>query len=129
MAIATEFIDFIVPIHLIEKKYPGGWEQCLKDHQGLLNGRVWFDQYLFRDGAMNPADIEALVQRWNDMGFECLSEADGKKCWKDVCVYEGMFGGVTLECEWLAIDKKTRSVYLSGTEVGDVVYPKRGEDE
>jgi len=32
MAINTEFIDFIIPIDTIRKKYPGGWEQCLIDH-------------------------------------------------------------------------------------------------
>ncbi len=33
MAVALEFIDFIVPIAAIREKYPGGWEQCLKDHE------------------------------------------------------------------------------------------------
>ena len=54
MSISTEFIDFIVPIETIRQKYPGGWEQCLKDHENLINGRVWFDDYLIRDGAMGP---------------------------------------------------------------------------
>ena len=31
MAIITEFINFIVPIKIIEQKYPGGWAQCLYD--------------------------------------------------------------------------------------------------
>lgn len=38
MAIDTEFIDFIVPIAIIRAKYPGGWEQCLKDHEGMYGG-------------------------------------------------------------------------------------------
>lgn len=42
MTIALEFIDFIVPIAVIKKKYPGGWDQCLKDHENLIGGRVWF---------------------------------------------------------------------------------------
>ena len=36
MAIKLEFFDFIVPIKTIKKKYPGGWEQCLKDHDNLI---------------------------------------------------------------------------------------------
>ena len=74
MAIATEFIDFIVPIETIRQKYPGGWEQCLKDHENLMNGRVWFDEHLFRDGAMGPLDIESIVERWEAMGFEGIIE-------------------------------------------------------
>jgi hypothetical protein len=129
MSIATEFIDFIVPIENIRQKYPGGWEQCLKDHEHLLKGRVWFDDYLFRDGAMSPADIELIVERWEAMGFDGIVEEDGKKYWKDVCVCEGLFGGATLACDWLAFDLKTRSAYLKGTELGELVYPDRGDED
>jgi hypothetical protein len=79
MAIATEFIDFIVPIKVIEQKYPGGWEQCLEDHKDLIGGRVWYDEHLFRDGAMNPMDIERLVNDWTDLGFKCTTEINGQK--------------------------------------------------
>ena len=64
MAIALEFIDFVVPIDTIRRKYPGGWEQCLRDHAGLIGGRVWYDEHLFRDGAMNSDDIMIVVDRW-----------------------------------------------------------------
>lgn len=40
MAIDSEFIDFIVPIATIRAKYPGGWDQCLEDHEHLFGGRV-----------------------------------------------------------------------------------------
>lgn len=129
MAITTEFIDFIVPIQTIRDKYPGGWEQCLKDHESLINGRVWFDDHLFRDGAMNPMDIESIVERWEAMGFEGIVVEDGKKSWKDMCVCEGLFGGATQDCDWLVIDPETRSVYLQGTDIGEVVYPKRGSKD
>ncbi|MBK8525432.1 MAG: hypothetical protein IPL58_16195, partial [Betaproteobacteria bacterium] len=92
MAIALEFIDFIVPIAVIRTKYPGGWEQCLRDHEFLLGGRVWHDDHLFRDGAMNPGDIESLVEEWIELGFEPIVERDGHRIWKDCCVAESMFG-------------------------------------
>jgi len=38
MAIALEFIDFVVPIALIRQNYPGGWAQCLQDHERLIGG-------------------------------------------------------------------------------------------
>ena len=61
MAIKLEFFDIIIPIKTIKKKYPGGWKKCLKDHDGDIGGRVWYDEHLFRDGAMSPNDIGNLV--------------------------------------------------------------------
>ncbi len=109
MAIRTEFIDFIVAIETINVKYPGGWEQCLEDHENLLGGRVWHDEYLFRDGAMNPSDIGYLIEKWTSMGFSCYREVGEQRHWLDVCVHERMFGGSTLPCDWL-ITKKDGSV-------------------
>lgn len=120
MSIETVFIDFIVPIQIIRDKYPGGWEQCLKDHANLIGGRVWYDEYLFHDGAMNPRDIASLVEAWQEMGFECYRDVDGKKHWQDVCVYEGMFGGPTMPCDWIDFDRKNRIAFLKGTEPGEI---------
>ena len=64
MAVALEFIDFIVPIAVIKEKYPGGWEQCLKDHSDVIGGRVWHDEYLLRDGSMGSSGIEYLIEKW-----------------------------------------------------------------
>jgi hypothetical protein len=101
MAIQTEFIDFIVNISAIRAKYPGGWEQCLDDHANLIGGRVWYDDYLFRDGAMNPHDIGRLVERWSSLGLIGRAQVGGKEYWVDFCVHERMFGGTTLPCDWL----------------------------
>lgn len=120
MAIATEFIDFIVPIKIIEKKYPGGWAQCLEDHADALGRRVWHDDHLFRDGAMNPRDIEYLVNYWTDLGFSPTEEKNGQKVWKDVCVFEGFFSGPTLPCDWIDFDRKLHAVFLKGTPVGEL---------
>ncbi len=68
MASLTEFIDFIIPIATIRAKYPGGWNQCLTDHANLLEGRVWHDEHLLRDGAMSPHGISALIEEWEGMG-------------------------------------------------------------
>lgn len=120
MSIATEFINFIVPIKTIQEKYPGGWGQCLKDHQHLIGGRVWYDEHLFRDGAMSSMDIERLVERWEAMGFEGIAENENRECWKDICVFE--MGGPTLQCDWIDFDVETRTVFLKGTEPGDIAY-------
>jgi hypothetical protein len=118
MAVALEFIDFIVPRSAIEEKYPGGWEKCLKDHAELIGRRVWHDEHLFRDGAMNPRDIQILVEEWIDLGFEAFVEIDGQKHWKDCCVVEHMFGGPTLPCDWIEINPMGFAT-LKGCSSGD----------
>lgn len=118
MAVALEFIDFIVRLDTIRAKYPGGLEQCLRDHHELIGGRVWLDDHLFRDGAMNPADIRHLAEHWETLGFQGKEVIDGKPHWKDFCVVEGVFGGVTLPCDWIVVE--AGSAHLRGTEPGRV---------
>jgi len=121
MAVALEFIDFIVPIELIKAKYKGGWEQCLKDHSNLIGGRVWYDEHLFRDGSMGSAGIEALVREWTDRGFEPMITVNGKQVWKDCVVTEHMFGGPTLPCSWIEFTDDGNAAFLKGTEAGKTV--------
>ena len=112
MAVALEFIDFIdfiVPIAAIKQKYPGGWDRCLKDHENLIGDRVWFDKHLLRDGAMNPSDIESLIQEWTDFGIQPMEDINGERVWKDCCVVESMLGGATLPCDCLEIGDDGRS--------------------
>lgn len=121
MAIALEVINFIVPVKLIHQKYPGGWEQCLKDHERLLDGRVWYDDHLFRDGAMSPTDMRLLVDEWIDLGFDPPEMRDEREVFKDFCIVETMFGGPALPCNWLEMSDDFFSAYLKGTEPGEVI--------
>ena len=123
MAVQLEFINFIVPIETIKEKYPGGWEQCLKDHQNLIGGRVWFDDYLFRDGAMNPMDIGSLVEEWKSLGFHTHDGGENPSKWVDVCVVEAMFGGTTLPCDWIDVDGDV--AFYKGKVKGNVIGRKQ----
>jgi hypothetical protein len=58
VAVRLEFIDILVPVHVIEDRYPGGLQQCVADHHGLIGRRMWHDGLLLRDGA--PPAAEAL---------------------------------------------------------------------
>lgn len=103
MTIRTEFIDFIVSRSAIDAKYPGGWSKLLSDYGLAANkqrARFWRDDYLFRDGAMNPLSMKSIVDRWEEKGFVGLREVDGKRIWVDYCVYEGMWPS-EYECAWL----------------------------
>ena len=118
MAIKLEFFDLIVPIKTIKKKYPGGWKQCLKDHDGNIGGRVWYDEHLFRDGAMSPNDIGYLVEWWSDKGFEAHDEGEKPK-WLDFCVVQSIFGGPTLPCDWIEV--RGRTAHLKNENIGHLV--------
>lgn len=117
MAVLLEFIDFIVPISVIEEKHPGGWAWCRKRYEGA----AWYDDHLFRLGAMSPDGIKHLVDQWIALGFEPKGDRNGQEYWKDCCVVEPMFGGKTLPCDWLEISEDGRSAYLKGTEPEEVV--------
>ena len=120
MAIALEFINFIVPIHIIKNKYPGGWEACLRDHEPLIGGRVYYDDHLFRDGAMSPWDAGALVDEWVQRGLEATREIDGERHSWDCCIVSVPFGP-DLPCDWIKITDDGFSAYLKGTKPGDVM--------
>ena len=125
MAVMLEFIDLVVRVETIREKYPGGWEGCLEDHEPFLGGRVWHDDHLFRDGTMSPRDMQDLVARWAELGFEVSETRDGQTVWKDLCVVESLFGGPTRQCDWLVVDREQRMAYLKGTDPGKVVGSAR----
>jgi hypothetical protein len=120
MAVQLEFINLIVPIETIKAKYPGSWEACLADHKDAIGGRIWFDDHLFRDGAMNPMDMQFLVTCWESMGFETKREVDGTIVWQDVCVTD-FINGNSRPCDWLLHMDTEDAVYLKGTEPGPVI--------
>jgi len=110
MAILCEFIDLIIPISNINKVYPGGFEKFKSDNIDGFDGRYQYDEFLFRDGAMNSIDIKFLVDQWEKLGLQGIAKSTGKQIWKDFCVVESMFGGPTLPCEWINFDPETRTV-------------------
>lgn len=112
MSIQCEFIDLIIPIKNIDLVYSGGFKKFKKDHIAGFNGRLKHDDYLFRDGAMNPKDIKFLIEKWENMGLKGVEDINGKKQWKDFCVVEGMFGGPTLQCDWIEFDGERNCVSL-----------------
>ena len=125
VAIALEFIDLVIPIARIRESYPGGWEQCIRDYAALLGRRVWYDQHLFRDGAMSPLEAQALVEGWTVLGFEPTGTRREALYWKDLCVVDWVEGGPTLACDWLTFDRSSRTAHLAGAEPGPLTWRGR----
>jgi hypothetical protein len=120
MPIALEHINFIVRRSTIEEKYPGGWDQCLIDHASSLGTRVWYDEHLFRDGAMNPIDMESLVNAWRAIGFQAIL-INGEKKWLDCCVIDESLETLTLSCDWIKIDLAGAFAYLKDQDPSEIM--------
>jgi len=121
MSVRLEFISFIVRRDKIDQKYPGGWDQCLKVHKNFIGGRVWYDNYLLRNGAMDSEDIKYLLEYWVSLGFEGIVTKNGQENWgDDLCVVDAL-GGPTLPCDWIENIKEDNVVYLKGTEPGSII--------
>ncbi|MGY8964084.1 MAG: hypothetical protein ACKVKT_11070 [Rhodospirillales bacterium] len=121
MAIALEFLNLVIPIKNIDRRYPGGWDQCIKDHAHLIGGRVWFDDHLFRDGAMNPKDMSDLLDNWVEIGLITIEEERGKPSWRDCCVVYSAFGFPIIPCRWIEMTMNGKLAFLKGTEPGTAV--------
>ena len=120
MSVALEFINLIIPRTRIDAVYKGGWDQFLSDNHAAIGGRIWFDDHLMRDGAMSPGDMRLLIDYWTDIGLKAHGEIDGKPFWHDCCVVDTFFGP-TLPCDWIELSEDGQSVFLKGTEPGEIV--------
>ena len=121
MAVRLEFIDVLVPVHVIEEKYPGGFGQCLADLGPLVGRRVWHDGALLRDGALDPDGARTVVEGWQALGIEPLQWIDRRLHWHELCVVDVVAGGPTVGCEWLEWDPAQRIAWLRGGPRGGIV--------
>jgi hypothetical protein len=125
MAIHCEFIDLIIPISNIDKVYVGGFQKFKSDNIGMFSKRLWHDDFLFRDGAMDGMGMRMLCKEWEERGLVGVVDVDGHRQWKDFCVVESLFGGPTLPCDWIEVDRKSMSVFLKGQPRGQILGPIR----
>ena len=125
MAIYLEFIDLIIPISNIDKVYAGGFAQFKQDNIKSFGLKMWHDDFLYRDGAMGALDMQFLCEKWEAIGLKGMIEIEGQRKWVEFCVFEGLFGGATLTCDWLEYDRKSNIVYLKGQAPGEIKGPER----
>ena len=104
MSIKLEFINLIIPKKTIEKKYPGGWEQLSFDRQINLDcGADWFDEDLYRAGAMNDMGIDIMLSELEKKGLKLYKGKGKLRQWNDVCVVYNFSDKPTLPCDWIDI--------------------------
>jgi hypothetical protein len=119
MAIKLEFCNVIVPVDTIRKKLGNG---TFESRFAKITSVNWHDGHLFRDGCMNPWDLEEMLDEWESMGFELLTMIAGKKHWKDLCVVNSG-QGPSYPCEWIEYDPIKNIVWMKGREPGVAVGP------
>ena len=88
MAVQIECLNMIIPITVIEKKYPGGWKQYQHDNEfnAAESDDNFTDGELLRLGAMNSFSIYLIVSEWEDLGLKGYVRAGKKKKWRDFCL-------------------------------------------
>ncbi|MDB4657247.1 hypothetical protein OAE56_00660 [Verrucomicrobiales bacterium] len=121
MAVACEFIDIIIPIAKIDEAYPGGFQAFKQENTSLFGGRLWHDDFILRDGAMNPHDVKSAVEFWEHYGLVGQQNVGEEAHWKDICVIEAMIGGATLPCSWIEFDPERRCVFHKGDSSPTVI--------
>jgi hypothetical protein len=121
MAIRIEYINLIIPIKNIALCYPGGFELFRAHHQNKFGESFWHDAHLFRDGAMNAADVESLVLFWQQKGLVPYDETDGARKWRDMCIVESFCAEPAFPCEWLEVDQENNCVFLRGRPKGRII--------
>jgi hypothetical protein len=130
MTVALEFINVIVRIDAIRSKYRGGWDQFIEDRHYRIGPLAWFDNYLYRDGAMNGLEISTLLDKLVDAGLNAYRIENGNPVkWIDLCVVEFCRPisicnfRYNLKCDWISFTDT--GAYLSGTELDPFAGPTR----
>jgi hypothetical protein len=121
MAIALEHLNLVIPIKTIDRHYPGGWKQCLNENADFIGSRIWFDDHLFRDGAINTRDVSDLIDKWVDIGLRTIEETNGEPRWLDCCVVSSCFGYPTLPCSWIKMSTDGWSASLKSKVPGKII--------
>ena len=106
MAVQIEFLNLIIPISKINEFYPGGIEAYKYDNKNYIGRRIIFDDFIVRDGAMDPLSPKKITKEWMELGLEpTTGEGDDMK-FKDLCIVEcSLISHSTLPCDWLSVDE------------------------
>ncbi|WP_305806407.1 hypothetical protein [Stenotrophomonas sp. YIM B06876] len=112
MAVALECINLIIPVQRIAAVWPGGFNRFWREHGHLA--RLWHDGHLLRDGAMNPREVMAQLDWWQQQGLKVADDAAGGEQAPDVCLVDTVSGRVPVACAWLEVDWTHRLARWNG---------------
>lgn len=121
MAVKIKCLSVVVPIENINKTSEGlpGLLEKFGNHRGKA---FWLDEHLYVEFAMNPADTQAIVERWESVGLIPRTEEAGQRVWKDLCVVD-FYRGPTLPCGWLTYDVDQKVAWKTAAGPESTVGP------
>lgn len=93
------------------------WFHRLPAEGGFFWDTDWFDSHLWCETAMDKKSAEDILRIWEDRGLIRHSE-DGY--WQDLCLAASGRGPLGA-CPWLEYAPGTNSVWLYGTEPGEII--------
>ena len=119
MPIQLECLNLVIPIHKLKKKCAKvlGDIDTFLDQAQSQDG-IWFDEHLYREGAMNSLDLMLRLEKWKKAGLKLTRKRSGVVEWDDLCVVDS-FSGPTLPCRWLKYNSVKLSAWLAGTPRND----------
>lgn len=129
MALRLQFINLVIPVATLERVFSteGSFQGFLEAQGPLLREMVWHDGRLCRaEGAMNWADVDEMVERWEARGLQGLVGVAPHQWWKDFAICASR-RGPTFPCDWLEFDAAGNSVSLRGAPLCEAVGPLPGE--
>jgi len=110
--VLSTFYSIIIPIENLRRIL------SKKELQKVLTersykGKVWFDDYLYREGSMSPIDNEYIIKFWEDKGLVPIEIKNGKKYWKDLCLIAFPDDKATLPCSWIEVFDVDNNIYIN----------------
>ena len=98
MAVFIQFINVLVPVSVLNEKYPDGLDGYIRDHG---RGTFCCDGRLTRVGFMSPVDAEQFLIGLENQGLT-LMEGDA---WKDIAIVAQPSPRATAGCSWIAVGR------------------------
>lgn len=98
MAVFIQFINVVVPVSVLNEKYPDGLEGYIRDHGG---GTFCCDGHLTRVGFMMPHGVEQFLIELENRGLTLMEGDD----WKDVAIVAQPSPRATAGCSWVAVGR------------------------
>ena len=114
MAIKLTYYTIAIPVSIVLSKF------SLEKWTELNNiSTSWDDGNLYAIAAMDPGEIDFIINRWEKFGFLGKRIINNEEHWIDFCVAE-----TNTKCNWLSYTEDgIAAIYLTGTQPGEVIWP------
>ena len=115
MSLGLLFWNIIIRIENISS-----FDELLAESDKRIGANIWYDEHLYREGAMGYGDIEHMLEYWQRRGLVGKVEDQKGQSWSDICVVASA-AGLEAKCEWLTFESSRNCVSHVRDRHGKVV--------